>query len=158
MTAYGGVFKNGASTGTATNAMASAGTIYLQDAAQAEGTGTVYVKNGARNSNVYGWTPFPAGVLGDEIESLKGVTLDVSEAGRVAVCNGLKIAKLRLAEGSAVNLNGGTFTVETAQFGTVKLAQGVYTAADAAVAGFVEDSTGGGTLVVRGNAVVVLLR
>ena len=43
MTAYGGVFKNGASTGTATNAMASAGTIYLQDATQAEGAGTVYV-------------------------------------------------------------------------------------------------------------------
>lgn len=162
LTAYGGVFTFAGShvTGTGPNAMSSAGTIYLQDGGAAnEGKGTVYVKNnqGDTYNNHLAWTPFPALTRGDEVAALKKVSLDVSDSGRVSVSADLKLDRLALAQGTALNLNGKTLVVASARFNGVKLPPGDYAAVD--YPDFLEDGEDAcGQLQVTGGGFVIFVR
>ena len=60
--------------------------------------------------------------------------------------------------GTVLDLNGKKLTVRSAKVNGVKLASGTYAAGDAAVAGFVVDSTSGGTLVVTGGGLAIIVR
>ena len=163
ITAFGGVYKNGGQhiTDTGTNTMCSAGTVYLQNASDAEGCGTVYVRNGTRSNNFYAWTPFPAGTQGDAAESLKGVALDVSDAGRVSISENLHVKSLSVAgEHSTVNLNGRALVVKSARLGPTRLSPGVYEPNSSALGGYVVDTSDGdlGTLTVLGSGLTIVVR
>ena len=63
-----------------------------------------------------------------------------------------------IAENARLDLHGNKVVVTDAFLAGEKCPYGTFTAASSAVAGFVYDSVGGGTLVVCGQATVVIVR
>ena len=84
--------------------------------------------------------------------------LEISNNSTVILIADVKMSGLEIASGSKLDLNGKTFTVKSAKVNGVKLAPGTYTADNAAVAGFVVDSTSSGTLVVTGGGFSIIVR
>ena len=97
---------------------------------------------------------------GDLTADYKSVKLEVADYGRALVnVDDLKLSSVALTTADAVlDLNGKTLTVNTARFGGTKLKPGTYAADDAALGDFVTDSVGGGSLVVKGTGMVLLVR
>ncbi len=163
-----GVWATVAATGYATNLVsstaannknASAGTVYLQGASDGEKGGTIYVKNQASydTSNVATW--LPAGTLGDEAADFKKAKLIIADRGVVAIDAPLfKMKTVSIAANCRLDLHGNKVVVTDAFLAGEKCPYGTFTAASSAVAGFVYDSVGGGTLVVCGQATVVIVR
>lgn len=147
-TSDGTVFSNGC---------ASAGTVYLQTAADGEGGGTVYVRNGDQTTNP-AVTPIPSTRWGGENDDLTKASLAIGAAARVKLFDNLKMSALDMATGTTLDLNGRTLTVMRAALGSVKLSPGTYTASDAAVSDYVTDSGEGGSLVVKGAAFLLIVR
>ena len=147
-TSGGTVFSNGC---------ASAGTVYLQTAADGEGGGTVYVRNGDQTTNP-AVTPIPSTRWGGERDDLTKASLAIGAAARVKLFDGLKMKLLEMTSGTTLDLNGKTLTVKSAKLGDTKLSIGTYAVGDEAVAGFVTDSGEGGELVVKGGGFYLFVR
>ena len=85
-------------------------------------------------------------------------SLAIGAAARVKLFDGLKMKSLEMTSDTTLDLNGKKLTVKSAKVSGVKLAPGTYTAGDAAVAGFVVDTATGGSLVVNGGGLTILVR
>jgi hypothetical protein len=141
---------------------ASAGTVYLQTAADGDKGGTILVamREGSRFSDNTNTTEMVSlGYGGDAIADYKKVKYVVRDYGRAAVNADMKAASIEIADSnSSLDLEGHTLVVNTAKVNGVKLAPGTYAAGDEAVSGFVVDSVTGGALVVTGGGFVLHVR
>ena len=135
----------------------SAGTIYLETAAQAGKRGLIIVRNDNKTANL-AYTPIPAAAEADSDDDFKKASLAIEAAARVKLFENLKMAALDMASGTVLDLNGMTLTVKSAKLGGAKLSPGTYAAGDDAVAGFVTDSGAGGKLVVAGGCFTLIVR
>ena len=153
-----GVATNQVNTTNARNQNTSAGTIYLQGKSDGEKGGTIYVKNQANydTSNVATW--IPAGAFGDAAEDFRKAKLVIADRGVVALGATLSMDSLSIEANSRLDLHGESLSVSDAWLGGAKLPYATYTAGSAAVAGFVVDSAGGGTLVVRGRSTLLIMK
>ena len=136
----------------------SAGTVYLQEGSAAEGAGTIRVANLASSTATDAKTAFPSLSNGEPIDDLAKAKLEISNNSTVILIAGVKMSGLEIASGSKLDLNGKTLTVKSATMNGVKLAPGTYVAGDEAVAGFVVDPATGGSLVVSGCGLTILVR
>jgi hypothetical protein len=136
----------------------SAGSIYLQTGDQAEGAGTVIIRNTGHTANNVAFTPIPSAKAGGEEDDFRKASLKTEAAARVKLFDNLRMVALDMAADTALDLNGKTLVVSKATLGGVKIAPGTYAADNAAVAGFVVDSASGGTLVVTGGGLTIIVR
>lgn len=164
------VVNAGGSYGYAFNANAtklgSAGTVYIETAADGAKGGTLTISNWKDRSmseftsaTVFPTTPIVAYNNGDAVADFKRAKLVVTNnaIAEVSVAD-LKMRGLEVAANSRLDLNGNTLTVYRAKLGGTKLKVGTYAADNEAVAGFVSDSVGGGSLVVNGVGIKLILR
>ena len=135
----------------------SAGTVYLETAAQAGKRGLILVRNDNNAANL-AYTPIPAAAEADSADDFKKASLVLEAAARVKLFENLKMASLDMASGTVLDLNGKTLTVKSAKLGGAKLSLGTYAASNEAVAGFVADSGAGGELVVGGGGFTLIVR
>jgi hypothetical protein len=136
----------------------SAGSIYLQTAGQTEGAGTIIIRNTGNVANNGAFTALPSLKAGGETDDFRKASLKTEAAARVKLFDDLRMAKLDMASGTVLDLNGKKLVVNTAKVNGVKLASGTYAAGDEAVSGFVVDSATGGALVVTGGGFVLHVR
>jgi hypothetical protein len=160
ITAYGVSFSS------ARNAKASsAGTVYLQEAANAESAGFVLIRNdlalqAGAVSNLCA-TLYPGVGTGcDDPAAFKKTSLVIAGAAKVKLTHSMNSALLAMENDTVLDLNGKTLTVLRATLNGTKLLPGTYSATDAAVAGFVTDTAADspGSLVVSGSGTVIMLR
>ena len=146
-----------------TNGCASAGTVYLQTAADGEGGGTVYVRNGNQTENP-AVTPIPSTRWGGERDDLTKASLAIGAAARVKLFDGLKMKSLEMTSDTTLDLNGKKLTVKSAKVSGLKLAPGTYTAGSTVAIGegtlgdYLVDTVTGGSLVVNGGGLTILVR
>ena len=140
----------------------SAGSVYLQTAAQVEGAGTIIVRNTGDTANNVAVTELPSLKAGGEDDDFRRASLSVEAAARVQLFADLRMAELDMATGTALDLNGHVFTVTTAHIGGINVQPGTYTAAQMQAHGFdevIDTADGaGGTLRVLGAATVLIVR
>ena len=146
------------SSSISTNRCSSAGSVYLQTADQAEGAGTIVIRNTGNTANNVAFTAIPSVKGGGETDDFRKASLKTEAAARVKLFGELRMAKLDMASGTVLDLNGKTLVVRSAKVNGVKLAPGTYAAGNAAVAGFVVDSATGGSLVVNGGGLSIVVR
>ena len=139
----------------------SAGTVYLQAAGDAESAGTVVIRNdfalqsGATNN--LATTRYPGNGDGcDTPAALRKTSLFVAGAAHVELTDTMRSAALEIENGSAIDLAGKKFTVNSAKVGGEHLMPGTYTPAK--LAGYLVDSASGGELVVTGGGLQIHLR
>lgn len=159
-----GVWTKFAARGCATNQVAtanvrnqntSAGTVYLQGKSDGEKGGTIYVKNQKSydTSNVATW--IPAAERGDAVADFAKAKLVIADRGVVAIgAAKMKLAELTIEDNSLLDLHGETLRVNSATFGSTRLASGKYTAA--MHPGFLKDSGEGGVLEIGGGFFVII--
>ena len=137
----------------------SAGSVYLQTAAQGENKGTIYIRNDGVAENT-AYTAMPAAAETDAPKAFRKAAVTLVDCGRVRFFEDLTIGRLTLGEGSVIDLNGQKVTAATVKLGKVKLTGGKYTAAQLASvsAGYVVDSVGGGTLTMGGSGYAIVVR
>ena len=157
------VFARGESFASGNGKASSAGTVYLQTAADGEAGGCVTIRNDlalqAGATNNLATTRYPGNGDGcDAPSALKKTRLLIDGASRVELTDDLRLIGLTMASDTVLDLNGKTLAVRSAMLGNVKLAPGTYAADNAAVAGFVVDSATGGALVVTGGGFTLRLR
>ena len=140
----------------------SAGSIYLQTADQAEGAGTIVVRNTGNTANNVAFTALPSFKAGGEEDDFRKASLKTEAAARVKLFADLRMATLDMAAGTALDLNGHAFAVTTARIGETNIAPGTYTAAQLQALGFdeaIDTADGaGGTLRVLGAATVLIVK
>ena len=139
----------------------SAGTVYLETAAQSGRRGLVIVRNDNNTANM-AYTPIPAAAEADSAEDFSKASLSVEAAARVKLFADLKMNRLGMADGTILDLNGHVITVTRAQIGNAKFSNGTYTAAQLQVLDVnevVDTADGaGGSLVISGDSTVLLFR
>lgn len=157
------ILARGQSLGSYTAKASSAGTVYLQEAANGEAGGLVVIRNdlaiqaAAANNNAT--TRYPGNGDGcDTPAALKKTSLLVAGAAHVELTDTMRSAALEIESGSSIDLAGKVFTVNAAKLGERRFATGKYMAGDDAVAGFITDSVGGGMLVISGGGFKLLIR
>ena len=145
----------------------SAGSVYLQTAAQGEGAGTIIIRNTGDTANNVAVTELPSLKAGGEEDDFRKASLSVEAAARVQLFADLRMAKLEMEADTVLDLNGKTLTVKSATINGVKLATGTYTAESTVEIGegtlgddyLVDTAEGaGGELVVKGVPFVVIVR
>lgn len=134
----------------------SAGSIYLQTADQAEGAGTIIIRNTGNVANNVAFTALPSLKAGGEDDDFRKASLKTEAAARVKLFDNLRMVALDMASDTALDLNGKTLVVNKATLGGVKLAPGAYTADK--LGDYVLDSVTGGTLVVTGGGLAIIVR
>ena len=144
----------------------SAGSIYLQTAGQAEGAGTIIVRNTGNTANNVAFTAMPSLKAGGEEDDFRKASLSVEAAARVKLFANLRMARLDMAAGTAFDLNGHAFMVTTAHVAGKNIPPGTYAAGSSFTIGegtlgdFLLDTAdgAGGTLRVLGAATVLIVR
>ncbi len=144
----------------------SAGSIYLQTADQAEGAGTIVVRNTGNTANNVAFTALPSLKAGGEEDNFRKASLKTEAAARVKLFDDLRMAKLEMDLGTVLDLNGKTLVVNSAKVNGVKLASGTYTAestveiGEGTLANYLVDTAegAGGSLVVTGGGFSVIVR
>ena len=136
----------------------SAGSIYLQNAAQAEGTGTIIIRNTGDTANNVAFTAIPSTKGGGENDNFKKASLSIEAAARVKLFADLRMASVDMASGTVLDLNGRTLVVNKAMVGSVKLLPRTYTKDSEETTGFLVDSGEGGMLVISGGGFNLLIR
>ena len=144
----------------------SAGSIYLQTAAQAEGTGTILIRNTGDTANNVAFTAIPSAKGGGETDDFRKASLKTEAAARVKLFDDLRMAKLEMDLGTVLDLNGKTLTVNAAKVNGVRLAPGTYGAeSDVAIgegtlADYLVDTAegAGGELIVTGGGFQLIVR
>lgn len=145
------------------NGCASAGTVYLQTAADGEGGGTVYVRNGNQTENP-AVTPIPSTRWGGERDDLTKASLAIGAAARVKLFDGLKMKSLEMTSDTTLDLNGKKLTVKSAKINGVRLATGTYAAGsdveigEGTLADYLVDTVTGGELIVGGVGLSIIVR
>ena len=127
----------------------SAGSVYLQIAAEGEKKGTIIIRNDGVAENT-AYTSLPAAAETDEITDFKDAKLELLDCGKVRLYDTLAMSKLTMSVDTKLDLNGNTLTVKSAKLGDATLAAGTYAASD--YSDYLTDSVGGGSLVVTGSA------
>ena len=140
----------------------SAGSVYLQDGRQAEGAGTIIIRNMGDTANNVAVTELPSLKAGGEGDNFRRASLSIEAAARVQLFADVKMSALEMAAGTALDLNGHAYTVRTAHVAGKKVAPGTYTAAQMQALGFdgvIDAADGaGGTLSVLGAATALLVK
>ena len=148
----------------------SAGTVYLQTAADGDKGGTVTIAMSAGNQaagNTNTTEMVSLGYGGDAIADYKKVKYVVRDFGHAAVNADMKAASIEIADAnSSLDLEGHTLIVKSAKVNGVKLATGTYTAGSTVAIGdgtlgdyLVDTAEGaGGELVVKGVSFMVIVR
>lgn len=132
----------------------SAGTVFLRDA-----TGeSLIVRNDNNAANNVAFTSIPSLTSGGESDELKAARLNIEGRSIVKLADDLKMSALTMVADTKLDLNGNTLTVYRAKLGDTKLKVGTYAADNEAVAGFVSDSVGSGSLVVKGYGMKLVIR
>lgn len=124
----------------------SAGSVYLQTAAESEKCGTIVIRNDGVAENT-AWTSLPAAAETDAVADFKNASLSLLDCGKVRLYDTVQMSKLTLAAECKLDLNGNTLTVSSAKLGENVLAAGTYAASD-----YPDFLTGDGSLVVTGSA------
>ena len=145
---------------------ASAGTVYLQTAAEGDKAGTICIGQSLAESyygtdgvsgNTNTTEMVSLGYGGDAIADYRKVKYIVRDYGRAAVNADMKAASIEIADAnSSLDLEGHTLTVKSAKVNGVKLSPGTYTAAS--LVDYLVDSGVGGALVVSGGGFRLSLR
>ncbi len=155
--AYGG---SKAATGAQTNALASAGTVYLQSGSDKEGAGTIFVRNNNLTSTP-AKTAIPSTKYNND-ESLKAASLSISEAGRVIISEDVQLESVTVADKCTLDIAGRILKARTMELDGVKLGAGQYTAKELNDAGHsvVVDSSesASGVIDVLGSALIIIIR
>lgn len=162
------------STDTTQHASSSAGTVYLQTAAEAEKAGTVRIANLVANTyysvgNTNTTEMVSLGYGGDAVADYKKVKYVVRDYGRAAVNANLQATSVMLADETAyLDLEGHTLTVKEFMYATKtedqvtvhKLAAGTYSFSQLSGLSSILDSSAGqtGQLVVAGNGLRLIVR
>ena len=138
----------------------SAGSIYLQTADQAEGAGTIVIRNTGNTANNVAFTAIPSVKGGGDTDDFRKASLKTEAAARVKLFGELRMAKLDMATNTKLDLNGKKMIVNAAKMGEDKIMPGTYTASSAAVSDFVIDTAdgAGGELVVTGGGFKLIVR
>ena len=140
----------------------SAGSVYLQDGRQAEGAGTIIIRNTGDTANNVAVTELPSLKAGGEEDNFRRASLSIEAAARVQLFADVKMSALEMADGTALDLNGHAYTVRTAHVAGKKVAPGTYTAAQMQALGFdgvIDAADGaGGTLSVLGAATALFVK
>ena len=152
----------------------SAGTVYLQTAADGEKCGTVYIamSEGNRLTNNTNTTEMVSlGYGGDDVKDYKKVNYVVSDYGRAAVNTNIVAASVKIADtNSFLDLEGNTLRIKSFMYPKVvneetviaTLGSGKYTAAELVEQGIecVLDSSEGktGVLDIRGIGFMLYVR
>ena len=126
----------------------SAGSVYLQSAAQGEKCGSIIIRNDGTTAND-AWTSLPGKDGVDAVADFKNASLSLLDCGKVRLYDTVQMSKLTLAADCKLDLNGNTLTVSSAKLGDTTLAAGTYAAGAAALGDFVTDSATGGSLIVK---------
>ncbi len=149
---------------------ASAGTVYLQTAADGDKGGTILIamREGNRFAGNTNTTEMVSlGYGGDAVADYKKVKYVVRDYGRAAVNDDMKAASIEIADAnSSLDLEGHTLTVKSAKVNGVRLAPGTYAARSTVAIGegtlgdyLVDTADGaGGALVVSGESFVIIVR
>jgi len=149
---------------------ASAGTVYLQTAADGDKGGTILIamREGNRFAGNTNTTEMVSlGYGGDAVADYKKVKYIVRDYGRAAVNANMKAAGIEISDSNSVlDLEGHTLTVKSAKVGGVRLAPGTYKAGSTVAIGegtlgdyLVDTADGaGGALVVSGGGFRLSLR
>ena len=154
------------------SADSSAGTIYLQTAANGDKGGTVYIamSEGNRYANNTNTTEMVSlGYGGDEVRDYKRVSYVVSDYGHAAVNTNFTAKAVTIADAnSSIDLEGHTLTVTDIYYPetvgeTIRLqhlSPGTYPFAALQDYAWVSDSSGEktGAIVVRGSSTLLILR
>ena len=140
----------------------SAGSIYLQTAGQAEGAGTIIVRNTGNTANNVAFTALPSLKAGGEADDFRKASLSVEAAARVKLFVDLRMVNLDMVVDTALDLNSHVFTVTTAHIGGTSVPPGTYTAAQMQALGFdevIDTADGaGGSLIVKGRPFLIMVR
>ena len=166
----------GRSRGSHGGAQGSAGTIYLKTGAEGDFAGTVKIAC-PKYDDWDNWLAKTStteivslGYGGDAVADYKKVKVEVRDYGRAAVNTDVQLAQMTVATADAfVDLEGHTLTVNTFRYpvddgnGGTKLAKlkpGTYTLDQLKALGIncVYDSVGGGSLIVKGTGLMLLVR
>ena len=164
----GTISASGRVRGSGGPADSSAGTVYLQTAADGEKGGTVIIamSEGNRAANNTNTTEMVSlGYGGDAIADYRKVKYVVRDYGRAAVNANMKVASIEIADAnSSLDLEGHTLTVNSAKVNGVKLASGTYTVESTVAIGegslrdYLVDTATGGALVVTGGGFSLIVR
>ena len=142
----------------------SAGSVYLQTAEQAEGAGTIVIRNTGDTANNVAFTPIPSVKGGGETDDFRKASLKTEAAARVKLFDDLRMAKLEMDIGTVLDLNGKTLVVKSAKVNGVKLSPGTYAAGstleigEGMLADYLVDTATGGALVVTGGGFQLIVR
>ena len=137
---------------------ASAGSVYLQTAAQPEKGGTIIIRNDGVAGNL-AWTPVPSAAQGDSAADFKQAALLLAACGKARLFETLQAESLSMESGTALDLAGMALTLRSMQAGGENVPAGTYAAGSTLFTdGFVTDSVGGGSVVVLGAGTVVVIR
>ena len=155
------ILARGQSLGSYTAKASSAGTVYLQTAANREAGGLVVIRNDlaiqAAAANNLATTRYPGNGDGcDTPAALKKTSLLVAGAAHVELTDTMRSAALEIENGSAIDLAGKKFTVNSAKVGGEYLTPGTYTPEN--LSEFLVDSASGGELVVTGGGLSIVVR
>ncbi len=140
----------------AVDRFASAGTIYLQTAADGECGGRIIVRNNNDAKDLYSYTPLPSTQLDGENDVYDNAALEIGAGARVQLWASLRMRALKIESGSVLDLHGQRLMVKSAEVGGVKLAIGRY--AGGSLGDQLLDSGGGGELQVTGFGTIFMLR
>ena len=152
------ITASGSSTGN-TNAsyMSSAGTVYLQTAADAEGAGQIIIRNDNSRSNTASVTWFPALVSGGETDVLDKASCYLQSCAAVRLTRTLALQSASIETNSTLDLNGYTLSLKTLTVNGRTLPSGLYAAADipAALKDASTDKTGRIVIMIPGSLLEV---
>ena len=166
----GKISASGRVRGSGGPADSSAGTVYLQTAADGEKGGTVVIAMSAGNqaaNNTNTTEMVSLGYGGDAVDDYKKVKYVVRDYGRAAVNADMKAASIEIADAySSLDLNGKTLTVKSATVNGVRLSPGTYDAESDVAIGegtlgnyLVDTAEGaGGELIVKGIGFQLIVR
>ena len=170
--AVSNVFASGRTYGNTANekTTSSAGTVYLQTAAEGDKCGTVYIAMSAGNrlaGNTNTTEMASLGYGGDAVADYKKVKYVVRDYGRAAVNADMKADSIEIVDAnSSLDLEGHTLTVKSAKVNGVKLSPGTYDAGsdfaigEGTLADYLVDTAegAGGELIVKGGGFQFILR
>ena len=158
---YTGVFSASGRVRGNSSYDSSAGTVYLQTAAEGDKCGTIRIAQRQSANSAKDSTAWYAAVTattemvsidyeGDSLDDYKNVKYEIDSYAHAAVNANITARSIVLVDAtSKLDLEGHTLTVKSAKLGDTTLAAGTYHAGDAVLGDFVADSVGGGLLVVQ---------
>ena len=146
------------SSSTTASYLSSAGTVYLQTAAQPEGEGQVIVRNDNYSINTNSATWFPSTASGGAADVFTRVSLSIEDYAIVKLStNNVKMAALTIEANTKLDLNGYTLSLGDMTVGATRIAPGSYPASYFATG--VTDSSPGvtGQIVVKGKGTLIMI-